>query len=671
MKENKLQEYIERANKKFNNRYDYSKSFAQTVKDKTVFICPIHGDFITTWDNHLQGCGCPKCSKRPSYTSEEWINEVSKIHNNKYDYSKTVYTKANEKVIVICNEIDEFGNKHGEFTIRAGNHMSGIGCPKCGNKYQPTTEEWIMKANFIHNNKYNYEKTKYIGSKHKVIITCPLHGDFEQKASSHILGCGCPKCNGGIALKDIDFINKSIEIHNNRYSYKNVKYINSHTKVSITCPLHGDFEQFPFQHLRGCGCPKCNSSKMENILIKLFQDENITYTYQYTIKSNILQRCDFYLDEYNIVVECQGEQHFTPINFSNNKDNNSYESNFLKTLEYDNNKYQTLIDKGIQVVYFTVPQYFQNSNVDINIDFYKDKNVFTHTDELLKFLKTQPKTINTSSFNLFFNDLYDILGKEIIKFDNNIVKYQDYVIIFQPLCKNECNNLNDLRRMYKKRNRNVLIIFEDEYLHKKEIVLNKILHITKQNKKEKIFGRKCEIKIINKFDANIFLEKNHIQGFVNSSLYLGAFNNNKLIGVMSFIKEKNDNWNLSRFATDINYNCVGVGGKLFTFFIKNFNFNEIKTFADKRWTFNEDSNLYTQLGFIKKNNLKPEYRYIDKVNNVRLHKFGFRKQLLLKKYPNCGLVMSMTEKEMTTLLGFECIWDCGLIKYIWKKEETT
>ena len=671
MKEEKLQEYIKRANKKFNNKYDYSKSFAQTIKDKTIFICPIHGDFITTWDNHLQGCGCPKCSKRPSYTPQEWIDKVSKIHNNKYDYSKTVYTKANEKVIIICNEIDEMGNKHGEFTIRAKNHMAGIGCPKCGNKYQPTTEEWIAKANFVHKNKYNYEKTHYTGSKHKVIITCPIHGDFEQNASSHLQGCGCPKCNGGVALSDNDFIKKSIEIHNNRYSYKNVNYINSHTKVNITCKIHGDFEQFPFQHLRGCGCPKCNSSKMENMLINLFQKEQIRYTYQYTIKSKILQRCDFYLEDYNIVIECQGEQHFVPINFSNNKNDLNFKNDFQKTLDYDNIKFQSLTNVGIKVVYFTIPTLFQNPNVEINTEFYKDKILFTHTNDLLAYLKLQTKTPKTTSFNNFFDELFCVLGNDLIKCDNNVLKYNDYIIYYQPLCKNQHNDLNNLRRMYKKRNRKVLIVFEDEFLNKKEITISKILHITKQNKNEKIYGRKCIIKNITKTDAYVFLEKNHIQGFVNSTIYLGAYYNNELIGVMTFTNEKNDYWNLTRFATDIKFNCIGVGGKLFSYFTKQYNYNEIKTFADKRWTFNEDYNFYTHLGFVKNKILCPEYRYIDRDNKIRLHKFAFRKQLLLKKYPNCGLEPTMTEKEMTSLLGFDCIWDCGLIKYVWTKKETT
>ena len=68
-------------------------------------------------------------------------------------------------MIVICHEKDEFGDEHGEFEIRAGNHMAGVGCPKCAKKYKPTTEEWIKRAKKVHGEKYNYTKVNYINQK--------------------------------------------------------------------------------------------------------------------------------------------------------------------------------------------------------------------------------------------------------------------------------------------------------------------------------------------------------------------------------------------------------------------------------------------------------------------------------------------------------------------------
>ena len=221
-------------------------------------------------------------------------------------------------------------------------------------------------------------------------------------------------------------------------------------------------------------------------------------------------------------------------------------------------------------------------------------------------------------------------------------------------------------------------IFEDEYMERRDIVFNKIKHIL--NLKDdneniiKIAGRKCVIKRINNKMSEDFLEKYHIQGFVSSTLYYGAFYNDELIAVMNFKKlGKNfeDEWELTRFASNYNYICQGVGGKLLKAFISENNPILIKSFADRRWTIDEDSNVYIKLGFNFEGYTRPDYKYYNcRINRfTRYHKFGFRKHILMRKYPNAGLTNEMTETEMTKKLGYDKIWDCGLIKYVWRKEE--
>lgn len=217
----------------------------------------------------------------------------------------------------------------------------------------------------------------------------------------------------------------------------------------------------------------------------------------------------------------------------------------------------------------------------------------------------------------------------------------------------------------------LITIFEDEYELHKEIVLNKLTHILNIGNEHtpKLYGRKCEIREIYSYIAEDFLNVNHIQGFVNSTLFLGAFYNENLVGVMSFTKQADNNWELTRLATDIKYNCCGVGGKLFNYFIKNYDFNEIKSFADRRWTLDENNNIYTKLGFVFHSFTKPNYTYYNaNVNRYkRFHKFNFRKDKLVKKYSQ--LNPRMTETEMVKELGYDRIWDCGLIKYVYKKHE--
>lgn len=214
-------------------------------------------------------------------------------------------------------------------------------------------------------------------------------------------------------------------------------------------------------------------------------------------------------------------------------------------------------------------------------------------------------------------------------------------------------------------------IFEDEYVNKKEIVLNKLKHLLHLNYDlPKIGGRKIQVREIYKYDAQVFLEQYHIQGFSSSTVYLGGFYNDELVAVMTFKYGNitNPNWELTRFATKFNYIYQGVGSKMFKHFIKTYNPNIIVSFADRRWTPWQDDNLYVKMGFKLESINKPDYRYyneqIDKYK--RVHKMAFNKKTLNLKY---GFPLTMTETEMAKELGYDRIWDCGLFKYVWKREE--
>lgn len=228
-------------------------------------------------------------------------------------------------------------------------------------------------------------------------------------------------------------------------------------------------------------------------------------------------------------------------------------------------------------------------------------------------------------------------------------------------------------RLAQKEGIKLIQIFEDEYFLQRDIVYDKISHLLGMHKSlPKIMARKCTISQVAPHIAEEFLNANHIQGFVDSTIHLGAFYGDKLIAVMSFKREskseENRKWELTRFAGDNKCVCQGVGGKLFKHFINNHNPYEIKSFADRRWTINENSNVYTKLGFDFCGYVEPNYRYYNaKVDKYRrFHKFGFRKQILHRKY---GFPMTMTESEMTEALGYKKIWDCGLIRYVWKNKE--
>lgn len=212
-------------------------------------------------------------------------------------------------------------------------------------------------------------------------------------------------------------------------------------------------------------------------------------------------------------------------------------------------------------------------------------------------------------------------------------------------------------------------IFEDEWKTKENLVKTKLKHLLKVNDGIKIGGRNVTIKRINNEDKTFFLNENHIQGNDKSSIFYGGYYNDELVGVMTFndkrtmTKNNEGEFELSRFATKQNYIIVGLASKILKQFVKDYTPKTIISFADRRWTIDSNNNLYTNLGFKLVSITKPTYYYYNsKVNRYkRFHKFGFGKNNLKKRYPN--LDYNKTEKELTSELGYDKIWDCGLFKY--------
>ena len=247
--------FIEKSNIKHNNKYDYSKVDYKKSNIKVVIICKDHGEFAQTPSGHLSGDGCPECSSCKPLTTESFIIKSSEVHGDKYNYSKVIYINACSKIIIICKE-------HGEFTQTPNGHLSGKGCLECGGRVPLTSEIFIDRSTKVHGYKYDYSKVNYININSNIIIICKEHGEFEQAPSNHLAGAGCLECGFKSAadkqrLTLSEFIDRSTNVHDNKYDYSKVEYINNNTKVIIICKKHGEFEQTPGSHLSGAGCLEC------------------------------------------------------------------------------------------------------------------------------------------------------------------------------------------------------------------------------------------------------------------------------------------------------------------------------------------------------------------------------------------------------------------------------
>lgn len=188
---------------------------------------------------------------------EKFIEKATEVHKGKYTYEKVNYINNKTKVTITCS-------LHGDFQQTPSCHVyKKEGCPICAKlsgalKQRSTLETFITKAKEVHKDFYIYDKTLYKNSASKVLITCPIHGDFEQLANGHLQGRGCLKCSHTKYKYTTDtFVKRANEVHSGKYTYENTMYLDAESFVTITCPVHGDFQQRAKVHIHGSGCTEC------------------------------------------------------------------------------------------------------------------------------------------------------------------------------------------------------------------------------------------------------------------------------------------------------------------------------------------------------------------------------------------------------------------------------
>lgn len=345
-------------------------------------------------------------------TQEELIQLLQEKFGDKFSYDEINYINNVTPVKIICN-------KHNITFYSTPKHLLGMnpecGCKLCTKEYFSkigkqkkeykkkrtfyTTEIFIEEASKKHNYKYDYSKTKleYVKVNNcsrkllnkNITIICPKHGEFKQNYFWHLQGQGCPYCgNEQKYLKNSqtkeDFIKKAVAIHGNKYDYSNVVYINRGTLVKIICPIHGEFEQLPGNHLAGKGCSKCgkgttpnNENRVKYILQENFPNLEIIHGYR---NKEIFKRqhLDFYIPSLNIAIEYQGPQHFQSVEFLTD-----HRHNYQHTHELDELKFNICKKEGIKLLYFTFNKKFENVE-------YFDK-VYTNIDDIIKIIKNSIK----------------------------------------------------------------------------------------------------------------------------------------------------------------------------------------------------------------------------------------------------------------------------------------
>lgn len=292
----------------------------------------------------LHGNGCPMCYGNIKKTHDIYIEELSKINPNVEVIGNYINNKT--KILHRC-KIDGY-----EWEVCPSNILSGKGCPVCSGKKKRTHHEYMIEVAKLNENIEVVDE--YINCNTKILHKCKIDGcEWYATPNAILSGKGCPKCSGNVKktheeyVSDVCFINENIEVLGN--------YINAQTPILHKCKMCGcEWFAKPNSILNGTGCPKCKESKGEKIISFWLDNMNVLYEQQ-----KIFEDCkdvkplpyDFYLPEYNLCIEYQGQQHYFPIKYFGG------ESKFIIQQRHDNIK----------------REYCRNNNITLlEIPYYKD-----------------------------------------------------------------------------------------------------------------------------------------------------------------------------------------------------------------------------------------------------------------------------------------------------------
>jgi hypothetical protein len=531
-------------------------------------------------------------------SQEEFLLRIISIHGDKYDYSLMDYRGHREKVKVICPI-------HGEFETSGASLLKGSGCRKCAfDALRKTQEQFLQECIDIHGDKYDYSKVVYVSDAKKVIIGCPIHGDFEQRPNSHLQGSGCTKCKN----KPLeDWITRFKDVHGDKYNYDKVPYVLARSHITVTCPEHGDFEVLANNHGNGVGCPKCftvhNKFSEADFVSKVSLIHDNYYTYE---------NCNYVDYSQNITVTCPTHGEFIQKAFSHASGHGCPKC-FGKISKAEFQIVEYIKSLGIsddKILMSSSPEFMVGKQ---QLDIYIPEFNFA-----VEFNGSRWHSENWGKPNSYHYDKWKMCHDAGVK----LLTIWDF---------NWCNPLK--ARIYK----------------------SKISHLLGLD--TKIYARKTIVSEVEKEVAIDFVRNNHIEGFsvpYRNSKYVGLYLGDLLLMVAiygEFYQQglKRFDWKLQRIVSLNGFTIVGGVSKL-SRYIK----NDVGEFVFQI-TLDTGGTLLNNFD----SNLIPSFRYWWVNSKMEVRSRNSCQVLVLKK--NDDWEENDTENSYMIKKGFYKVFDCGIL----------
>lgn len=605
------EEFIAKARQIHGDRYDYSKCEYRGSKLPVIIVCREHGPFSQVPSKHTcSRHGCPRCGGSERKTTARFISEATAVHGAKYDYSQVSYTNAYTHVRITCPE-------HGEFLQTPHMHLNGgRGCPQCGGSASGTTDDFARRAREVHGSRYDYGQVIYVNNKAYVTILCPEHGPFQQIPKIHLKGSGCPKCAPNCKKPELDILRSFEVVHGDKYGYPATITGPMNRKIEITCPVHGPFLQAPSVHAKGHGCPQCGddavaaraSLTFEEFLDKAKRIHGDRYSY-------LAGSYTGYREKVDIICPTHGL-------FSQEAYGHAYGGHGCPSCACIRSKAEQEIADAVAEFY--------GGEIRRN-----DRSIIApfELDIALPGAGIAVEYCGLRWHSEHFG------GKE-----------KGFHLQKTVRCASVGYEL--------------LTIFEDEWKHKREVVLD-VLRYRLGAAKIGFYARALRVSSISWPRAAQFLDAHHLQGRGSpASARYGAFRGGDLVAVMTFGAGRAALASATKGLTEMLRFCTdgrvhpGVAGRLFSAFVREHRPDTVVSYADRRWF---TGKLYSTLGFHEDGHSPPSYWYVKNPDARRHHRYAFRKQKVL----DMGGVPDLSEWENMKAMGWDRIWDCGTTRFVW------
>lgn len=610
------EEFIAKALSRARRPIDLSQFEYSGSAGKGTAICPVHGPFQISANALMNQIGCAKCfeasrGQSKKLTQQGFVKRAVEVHGGRYDYSKSFYSGAREKLTITCKV-------HGDFEQVASSHLDGKGCPKCrnaatGDRWRMNPDEFLSRCREVHGEKYDLSKVTYFGMARPIEVICRTHGSFFPSAGNFTgLGSGCPTCareaTGLKSRKPLEYYVKKARVkHGDKFSYTGVTYRGASAYLSIICPEHGEFEQLAQSHVKGVGCAKCSFQMWDKTTFVALANAVHSGKYSY---------------------------------------NNARYSKALETTE---------ITCPAHGPFWQTP----NSHVNDSAGCPRCANVGPSVGqlEIAEFLRKRTEVVLEKRLSESNRRLDIFLPEYNLAVEYHGLVWHSTKFSTEPkkdFIKHQLASSEGIRTIH---------IYEDEWKFKKGIVERTLLSAIK--KLPRIGARETEVKEVGVEEASVFFNKNHLQGAPNSSVFLGLYLSGDLVSCMSFgvarsVRRNVDRqlWELQRYASV----CTVVGGatKLLSRFIRLGLCHTIISYSDTRLF---SGKMYEKLGFTLEHETKPDYCYVSSsVSDGRLHKSKFQRKHLAKRLK----VFDPSKSEAQNCFdnGWYQLFDCGKKKWV-------